>query len=317
MKIAVTGITGFIGKKLALKLLKEGHEVCGLVHSEQKALLLPNNIKKFFGDIRSKTSVKKAIEGCELVYHCAAVVNGNRKTMMSVNVQGTETICEAARQLNIKKMIYISSVAVISGNEGLHPLKEDAPYSAYNDYGRSKIEAEKVVRKFIQNGVNIAVIRPSAVYGPDEPHALSYFFRLSKIGIMPIVGSGTTKWQLIHIEDLTDFLISIIGNKLAYNNIFNISSDEAVEIIQLYRLVRTLTNRGIIIHIPFRLIFPFAVLADIPFTIVGKAPFTNRVRFFEINHIYDLSKAKNILGFKTKIALRNGLSETYLHWKKS
>jgi nucleoside-diphosphate-sugar epimerase len=311
MKIAITGITGFIGKSLALKLLQQGNEVSGLVHSPEKARSLPASIKKVYGNIHNKVVLKQTFESCDLIYHCAAVVNGGKKEMMDINVRGTEAVCSVAEEMNIKRMIYLSSIAVISGNDGPYPLNEELPYAAYNDYGISKIESEKVVRDFIKKGLNAAIIRPSAVYGPGEPHVLSKILRLSKAGLLPLVGKGLVQWQLIHIDDLTDFLISIINNDRAYNDVFNVSSDETIEMIELYKLIKTFTHRGAIISIPLWLIMPVARITDIPFNLKGKRPFTNKVKFFERHHTYDTSKARNILGLKTKITLEQGLAQIY------
>jgi nucleoside-diphosphate-sugar epimerase len=311
MKIAVTGITGFIGRTLALKLAEQGHDVSGLVHSPEKSRLLGNNIKKLYGDIRDTAALTKLFQGCDLVYHCAAIVNGGGRAMMDVNAGGTGAVCNAVRQSKIKRMVYLSSIAVISGNDGPYPLKEELPYSAYNDYGSSKIEAEKVVRSYMKDGPDIAIIRPSAVYGPGEPHVLSGLLKLSDRGILPIAGNGLVKWQLIHIDDLTDFLVSIIDNDRAYNDIFNVSSDEALEMVDLYRLIKKITRKGVIIRIPLWLILPVAMIADTPFLFSGKKPFTNKVKFFERHHTYDTSKAKGILGLKTRISLEQGLAQIY------
>ena len=311
MKIAITGITGFIGRSLAHKLSKQGHDVSGLIHSPGKAAFLPEGMRKVYGDILDKNVLEETFESCDLIYHCAAVVNGGKKKMMLVNVRGTEAVCEVARDMHIKKMIYLSSIAVISGNDGPYPLTETLPYAAYNDYGISKIESEKVAREFIKSGLNTAIIRPSAVYGRDEPHVLSRILKLSQLGILPLAGKGRVQWQLIHIDDLTDFLISIINNENAYNDIFNVSSDETIEMINLYRLITTFTHKGMIIHIPIWLLKLMAGVADLPFVVQGKRPFMNKVKFFERHHTYDIAKARNLLGLVTRITLRQGLAQIY------
>ncbi len=315
MKIAITGVTGFIGRVLASKLAGQGHTVSGLVHSPEKSSLLGTGIQKVYGDIRDTSALAQTFQGCDLVYHCAAIVNGGRKAMMDVNVRGTESVCKTVRQLKINRMVYLSSIAVISGNDGPYPLKEDLPYSAYNDYGRSKIEAEKAVMSSMKDGLKISVIRPSAVYGPGEPHALSQAFKLAEIGILPIVGEGSVKWQLIHVDDLTDFLASLINNDRAYNDTFNVSSDEAIEMISLYRLIKKISRKGVIIRIPMWLLLPITTAADLPFLLSGKKPFTNKAKFFERYHTYDTAKARSMLGLTTRISLEQGLAQTYADWK--
>lgn len=311
MKIAITGITGFIGKALALKLFKQGHEVLGLVHSPYKTRVLPNGIKKFYGDIHNKELLKQVFDKCDLIYHCAALVNGSKKAMMYTNAYGTMTVCDVAFTMRIKKIIYLSSIAVISGNDGPYPLTEDMPYAAYNDYGLSKIEAEKIVKEYIKKGLNISIIRPSAVYGPSEPHVITKAIRLSRMGILPIIGHGHQKWQLIHIDDLTDFLISIINNERAYNDVFNVSSAEYIEMIELYKLVKSISGMGIIVYLPIWFVMPIAKAFEIPFVITGKKPFTDKIKFFERDHVYDISKAKHILGLNTRIPLKQGIEQTY------
>ncbi len=313
MKIAITGITGFIGKSLAAKLLEQGHSVTGLVHSPEKARLLPANVRAVYGTVFSRDALLQTFDACDVLYHCAAVVNGRRKDMMEVNVDGTRSVCETALGMGIQKMIHLSSIAVISGNDGPYPLREDLPYAAYNDYGVSKIEAEKVVRDYIGRGLNAAIVRPSAVYGPGEPHVLTGILKLSNWGVLPLAGSGSVQWQLIHIDDLTGFLASLINNDRAYKDIFNVSSGETIEMRELYRLVREFTGRGVIISIPVWLILPMAWLADLPLRLYGQRPFTNKVKFFQRHHIYDTAKAQKILGLDPRITLKQGLAQIFEH----
>ena len=99
---------------------------------------LPENIKAEF----------------DLIFHCAASVSSkNKAELHKVNALGTENVCRVARQRRIKKMVYLSSVAVVSGNPEI-PLVEDLPYKATNPYGESKIVAEKIALDYRKKGLN-------------------------------------------------------------------------------------------------------------------------------------------------------------------
>ncbi len=189
MKLLVTGATGFIGGKLVAKLVEDGHDVTCLVRKTSKtASLKKSGASLAVADIIDKSSVDGLFGRLcpDAVFHSAADVMGkDEKSQFSVNVRGTRNIADACLKYKTKKLIHVSSIAVINGNSGV-PLKDDMPYGAMNAYGRSKIEAERIVLGCREKGLSVSVIRPCMVYGEGEPHLLDRIFELVRRRLLPV-----------------------------------------------------------------------------------------------------------------------------------
>src|SRR6478752_4105432 len=128
MKIFITGATGYIGNNLAKRLADEGHLVHALNRSSHKSALLDHeNIKLFKGDITDPASVKNAMQNCEQVYHLAAYARVWAKdpsTYFKLNVEGTQHVLDAAKELGINDIV-VTSTAGVLGPSGERPVKED------------------------------------------------------------------------------------------------------------------------------------------------------------------------------------------------
>ena len=146
MKIFVTGATGFIGRNLVERLVKEGHDVISGYRSQAKLKSLPESVRKARIYVEYKETISHVLrrEKPDVVYHCAALVESQSlERLRRVNVGGTRNVLEACLNEGVTKVIYLSSVSVITGNKEV-PLRDDLPYKATNPYGESKIEAEKI-----------------------------------------------------------------------------------------------------------------------------------------------------------------------------
>jgi dihydroflavonol-4-reductase/farnesol dehydrogenase len=170
MKVSVTGATGFIGRKLCLELAQSGTIVHALCRNENHPLLIKHsNIIVFKGDITDSQSLLLAMEGCEQVYHTAAMAKmwcRDKNEFHKVNVEGTKNVLEAAQTLGVKKVVHTSSCGVI-GPTHKYPLTEADPriIGFPIAYERTKFLAELVVKEYVQKGMNIVIVNPSRVYG--------------------------------------------------------------------------------------------------------------------------------------------------------
>jgi len=215
MNILITGSTGFIGRHLAKRLAKTKNNIFCLLRSEKKAQkYLPKNVKLIYQDIRDYGGLKNKLNfPIDIIFHCAGYVsNRNRERLEEINVVGTKNICKLALESKIKKLVYISSVAVISANSEV-PLKEDLDYRASNIYGESKIRAEKIVLDYREKGLKVAILRPCMVYGEDEPHLLKILLFLLKFRLYPILGVGENKFHLVYVESIVDSMIYAADNE--------------------------------------------------------------------------------------------------------
>jgi nucleoside-diphosphate-sugar epimerase len=179
MKILVTGATGYVGHNLALTLAGQGNDVHILVRSLQSAFIPQHpNIHVFAGDITKKETIIIAMQGCEKVFHTAALVQyyaSDPSIFYDINVEGTRNVLDTALQLGVQKFVFTSTCGVIGPS--LHePMTETDPriIGFDSDYDISKFLAEKLVVEYSKKGMFAVIVSASKVFGPGiETHPIS------------------------------------------------------------------------------------------------------------------------------------------------
>ncbi|MEM2174390.1 MAG: NAD(P)-dependent oxidoreductase [Candidatus Micrarchaeia archaeon] len=199
MKVFITGATGRLGKVIVKDFLDEGHEVIALVRNEEKKEELKNVIA-FIGDLSSKKVLERGIKDCDVVVHCASLINyKDWESLKKTNIDGTRNILEVCRNYPIARFVYISSTAVY-GN--MNFANELTPPNPSDLYGKSKLEAENVVGEFFSE-VPSTILRPSIIYGPTYFSSFSKLIDLASKGKLPIIGDGKNVIPLVHAKDVS------------------------------------------------------------------------------------------------------------------
>lgn len=180
MKVLLTGATGFIGGNLALALAQQGYTVRALVRpgSDTRAIdrlnsLGPNPVEKIAGDILDPASLRRAMAGCQALFHCAAAYTFWSKdpaAVYRVNGGGTRNVLRAAQAAGVDKIVYTSTVATIPlPRQGLGV--EDAPAGQgrlhlTGHYKQSKYQAEQAALEMAAAGLPVVIVNPTAPVGP-------------------------------------------------------------------------------------------------------------------------------------------------------
>ncbi len=207
MKYFLTGATGFIGGKLAKRLLSEGHTLNALIRDPDKAQVLQNpGIRLFKGDITDKSSLYEPMKGVDGVFHVAAwyKVGVKDKSMAyAINVNGTRNVLEVMKELEINKGVYTSTLAVNSDTGGKivdERYRYDGPHLSV--YDRTKWQAHyEVAVPMMQQGLPLVIVQPGLVYGPGDTSAAAETFRQYLKGKLPILPSKTAyNWG--YIDDI-------------------------------------------------------------------------------------------------------------------
>ncbi len=180
MKCFVTGASGFIGSNLVHELVARGHKVKALVRANADVRALAGvGYERVTGDILDRPLLERSMEGCDWVFHVAAVYHlwmRNYAPMYEINVEGTRNVIEAAGRVGVRRIIYTSTVGCIGYPRNvdgkLTPSTEvervdDDQMSS--DYKRSKFRAEHVaVEAFRKKGLPVVIVNPSAPIGPRD-----------------------------------------------------------------------------------------------------------------------------------------------------
>lgn len=175
MKILVTGATGFVGSHVARRLAEQGADLRLLVRSTSRTENIDAiHAERVVGDLEDAASLRKAVQGCEFVFHVAADYRlwaPHPEGMYRANVEGTRAMIEAAAQAGVRRMVYTSSVATMGFRKDGEPCDEDSPVSEsemIGHYKRSKFMAEKIALQAGKGGGNVVVVNPSAPVGEQD-----------------------------------------------------------------------------------------------------------------------------------------------------
>ena len=172
MKVLVTGATGFIGGNLARTLVDQGYDVRVLVRPNSNPLALQDiDVQQAPGDLRDRESLAHALQGCQALFHCAAIYtfwSRDPAEVYKVNVEGTKIILEEAQRAGVEKVVYTSTVSTIGlpkkglGTEDTEVRQRDL----VGHYKNSKFLGEQEALAAAQNGLPVVVVNPAAPIGP-------------------------------------------------------------------------------------------------------------------------------------------------------
>jgi len=180
VKVLVTGGTGFVGSQIVAALVRRG-ETVRVLHRASSNLIMVDGlpVEHFLGDVLEPDAVARAVAGCDLVFHVAAVASywrSQREQVYRVNVEGTRIVMEACRAAGVPRVVHTSSVAAIGIPRDGRPADENATFDAFSAtfaYADSKHRAEAVVLQAVARGLPAVIVNPGAVYGAGDHNLIS------------------------------------------------------------------------------------------------------------------------------------------------
>ncbi len=234
----VTGGAGFLGINLVRYLLERGHEVVSL---DLEPFDYPerDRITVVDGDIRDRAAVDRALEGCDMVVHCAAALPLYKPAdIFSTDIDGTRTVLQAALDAGVARAVHVSSTAVY-GIPDHHPLLETDRLHGVGPYGEAKVKAEEVCDEFRAQGMTVPIIRPKSFIGPERLGVFALFYDWAKDGHgFPMIGSGNNRYQLCDVEDVCQGIyLSATGPADKVDDVFNIGAREFTTMKEDYQAV--------------------------------------------------------------------------------
>ncbi len=294
MKLLITGASGFVGQYLH-KSLQNEHEIINLSRENTADLLqlrtYPDQYKQIDTLIHLAGRAHVMHDTAEDIYQAYA----------AVNIDYTLKIAQLARQLNIRRFIFLSSIKV-NGETSTHPFSETDTPAPLDAYGQTKLAAEVALKEFCgEHGIDLVIIRPPLIYGPGVK---ANFRQLIKLCLLPVplpFASVHNKRSFVSLENLTDFIMLCCTHPQAANQTFLISDDEDMSLGELIRTIRSAKQRPLLL---FSL--PLCLL-KLLFTLLGKSGMA--ARLFGTLQV-DISKAKTLLGWQPKISFRDGIRQT-------
>ncbi len=229
--VLITGATGFIGGRLAEYLVEHyGANVRALVRRYGRAVRLARYpVQLAPGDLLNTDSLKKAVEGCEVVFHCAFGAVGEDDERRSVTVDGTRNLLEAAVAAGVKRFVHMSTISVHGADPG-SVIDEQTPTPYTGDlYGDSKIDAEKLVLEYARTrGLPVVILRPTIVYGPRAGGWTVGPVARMKNGDFTLIDNGNGIANHVYVDDVVQALLLAATRPNVIGETFIISYGEGV-----------------------------------------------------------------------------------------
>lgn len=325
-RVLVTGASGFTGSQLALTLARRGYHVRAMVRQDSdRSLISPNHgqppgIELVTGDLRSDQDVGHAVDGCDHVYHIAALYRSARfpdQTYWDVNVGGTQRVFDACRRFDIARVLHCSTIGVHGGIQEI-PGNEQSAFAPDDIYQRTKLEGEHRAQEAIAHGMPVTIIRPAGIYGPGDRRFLK-LFSLVKSGRFIMFGSGETLMHMVYIDDLVEGLIQANEHPDGIGKAMILAGPEYVSLKELVRMVAMATNVSAPRwRLPLWPLMAAAVGCESLCRLVGMEPPLHRRRaaFFTKNRAFSIDFAKHTIGYQPSTGLQDGLRKTALWYQR-
>lgn len=304
--ILITGIGGFIGLRAAEMALERGFTVRGFQRTYEKAKPAEKlGVEVIIGDITDPVAAAEACKDVDVVLHAAAIVkqSGDLKEFQAVNVTGTITMANAARNAGAKTFVHLSSVMVY-GMKYPDGVAEDGPlYDGDNPYCKTKIESEQQILPLNQPPeFGVIVIRPGDVYGPGNCSWTLRPIQMMRDGKFVLVNGGKGVMNHVYVDNLIDGIFLAIERQ-AYGEIFNLTDGCKTSWKDYYKCLAAIAGiNAPMISMPAFLAKAAAkLLTDIPPELIdiGSRPYA-----------YSIQKARHHLGYHPQITLDEGIKRT-------
>ena len=236
MKVLVTGGTGVVGQAAVDALIAKGHQVRLFSrHADDDAPQWPEGVEAWPGSVDDAESVEGSADGCDVVLHCAGIVDETPPdiTFESVNVEGTWNVVREAERARTSRLIYVSSLGADRG---------ESPYH------RSKLRAEGAVRAFTRGWT---ILRPGNVYGPGDEVVSLLLKMVRTLPVVPTIDAGDHEFEPVWAEDLGKAIAVAVERDDLSGETLEIAGAERTSMSDLIRRLSEITGRS-----PLRLPVP-------------------------------------------------------------
>jgi 2-alkyl-3-oxoalkanoate reductase len=315
MKVLVTGATGFLGVHTC-QLLSRGHAVRAFGRDFSNFPV--SGVEQFGGDLRNADSVRRACANMDAVIHAGALSSpwGKLEEFMAVNVTGTRNVLETCLQAGVRRLVYISSPAVIFTGRDHLLERDDAPYpkSFSSHYALSKKLAEELVLE-ARTKLEVIILRPKAIYGPGDRALLPRIIAAARARRLPQVGDGENLVDLTFVDDAVLSIACALECPMPSTTfpLYTITSGEHLKLWTV--ICRLLEALGIHSNLPVMPVAAMLMLAgwlEQVAKLTGREPRLTRysVALLACTQTYDISRAKSDLGFEPRTNLEQGLIRT-------
>ena len=316
MTVLVTGAAGFLGSHVTELLLERGDRPRALIRpGERMAAPAVADVEVHPADIADRAALETALEGVDLVLHCAARTGpwGPEPEYERTNVRGLETLVRTALATGVRRLVHVSS-ATVHGVDVHGAADEEAPFREEpNPYTRSKLAGERWLERMIRNEqAPVTIVRPGWIYGPRDIASFGRLARLIDDGKMVMAGSGRNHLPLIYVSDVARGMLMAGDAERATGRCYLLVNDEPVT--QRDFLGAIAAELGAPVpsrRIPYRLGLMLGALAEAGWRLLHREeppPVTRfGIQLLGGENRFDIARARREIGFSPVVDVADGV----------
>ncbi len=218
MKVMVTGVTGFLGGRVALELAQAGHQVVGFCRDASRWSGRPASAAAVTGDVTDRAAVEHAVDGCDAAVHAAALVKiwvRDKSQFNRVNVEGLGYVIEACRGSGVR-LVYTSSFIALGPTDGT-TLDENSPRvdtTFHNDYERTKWLGDQLARNAADRDLDLVRVYPGVIFGPGAlthgNHVVQLLLQHARGKLPGMLGQGDLRQCFAFVDDVAAGIVQAL-----------------------------------------------------------------------------------------------------------
>jgi nucleoside-diphosphate-sugar epimerase len=319
----ITGATGLLGSHVAEQLVERGERVRALVRPTSDTTFLRSlGVELVEGDLAKPQTLPRAVEGTDVVYHCAARVGdwGPWRVFKAEVIDATANLLGACQAAGVGRLLHVSSIIVYGHpkeRDGL--FNEDEPLGqhpwVWDYYCRAKVAAERLCQEYRGE---VTIVRPSWMYGPRDRTSLTRVLKALQARRVAIIGRGDNRLNIVYAADVADGAIRAANHPGAAGRAYNLSSPgEITQLDFLAHLTAQLGLPPIRRHVPYRIAFWGGLLAEAIGRLIRlrRPPHFTRYAVALIGRSvrFSIERARQELGWAPRVGWMEGVRRT-LEW---
>jgi nucleoside-diphosphate-sugar epimerase len=323
----ITGATGFVGGHLAEACAARGNQVATLARQGSETAFLERlGVTVHRGDLSDPEAVRRALEGAEVVVHCAAKVGdwGPVEAYRTVNVEGLRGLLEACRGRPLERFVHLSTLGVYAarhhyGTDESEPL----PKCHIDAYTQTKAEAERLALEYHHvHRLPVVVLRPGFVYGPRDRTVLPRLIESLRSRVLRYLGRGQGALNTIYVGNLVDAVFLAVEKPQAIGHIYNLTDGEFVS---KKRFIDTIAS-SLDLPKPKSAPVPVWLARVLAWTMERRARRKGatepprltqaRVKFLGLNLDFSIERAKRDLGYQPRVPFDKAMAETMAWYRE-
>lgn len=323
----VTGATGLLGSHIAEHLVARGERVRALVRPTSDTTFLRQlGVELTIGDLNDPDSLRRALAGVDVVYHCAARVGdwGPWRVFQREVIDATANLLDACRTARVGRVLHVSSI-IVYGHPylGSGQFTEDEPLGQnlwlWDYYCQAKVRAEELCRQYPGD---LTIVRPSWIYGPRDRTTLPRILKALDAGRVGVIGSGDNLLNIVYAGDVAEGAILAANHPQAKGQAYNLSSEGELTQQEFLDLLADELGRP---RIRSRVSYSFAYWAGFVSEVIGRMirlgrpPHLTRYAVALVGRStrFSIAKAREQLGWQPQVSVPEGVRRTLDWYRKS